>query len=62
MESRIYILGAMVFGAASAFLSPSLHWALVGLIALVYFGLLRLLASWVAARSAKRAQEHDGRE
>ena len=54
MESWIYIAGAAAFGVAQVFFPPALHWGWVAVIAVVYFGSLRLVArsfsKWAAAR------------
>ncbi len=55
MESLIYIVGAVLFGLVYPLIKPGLDWPLVAALALIYFGLLRLVAHLSAKHMRRRS-------
>ena len=55
MEGIIYIAGALAFGVGYALLKPTVDGPWLIAIAVVYFGLLRLVGNYVAKRKLRIA-------
>ena len=50
IESIVYIASALIFGVMYSFLKPALDWPVLTIIAIIYFGLARLLGRKIAKR------------